>query len=76
MASRFSGNEFAVAKHVAPCFGSANTAIAAIAIAVPTAAPKPGASNGAPPIAAIREARKASSIIVIASGNTGAGERA
>ncbi|MBA3678546.1 MAG: hypothetical protein H0W74_14340 [Sphingosinicella sp.] len=50
--------------------------IGGIAIAVPLAAPKPGASNDAPLIVVTRGARKDSSIIVIASGNIGAGERA
>ncbi len=76
MARRFSANEFAAAKDVTPCSGSANTVIGGIAIAVPLAAPKPGASNDAPLIVVTRGARKDSSIIVIASGNIGAGERA
>ena len=58
------------------CSGSAGTVIADNAIAVPPAAPKPGAGSAAAPTAATSGARKDDSIIATASGNTGAGGRA
>jgi len=56
--------------------GSAGTVIADSAIAVPRAAPKPGAGSVAAPTAATSGARKDGSITATASGNTGAGGRA
>ncbi len=58
------------------CSGSADTAIADNAIAVPLAAPKPVAGSAAAPTAATSGARRDDSIIATASGNTGAGGRA
>jgi hypothetical protein len=54
------------------CSGSANTAIADIAIAVPRAAQKHGEGSDAAPTAATNGARKDGSIIATVSGNTGA----
>jgi hypothetical protein len=53
------------------CSGSAGTATADIAIAVPRAGQKPGAVSGAGPTAATSVARKDGSIIATASGSTG-----
>jgi hypothetical protein len=52
------------------CSGSAGTVIADSAIAVPRAAPKPGAGSVAAPTTVISEAPKGSSIIVTDSADT------
>ena len=71
MARRSFVNELALdATH---CSGSAGTAIADNAIAVPLAGPKPVSGSAAVPTAATSGARKDGSITATGSGNTGSG---
>jgi len=72
MARSFFVSGFASALDATQCSGSAGTAIADSAIAVPPAEAKPGSGSAAAPTAATSEARKGDSIIATASGNTGA----
>jgi hypothetical protein len=71
MARRFFVNGFASTLDATRCSGSAGTAIADSAIAVPSAAMKPGAANAAAPTAGISGAPKGVSIIATVNGNTG-----
>jgi len=71
-AKRFCGKDFALLKAAKQFSSSARTAIADTATAVPNAANKPDASSGDQPTGATKGARKGGSIIVIASGRTGA----
>ena len=71
-AKRFCGKGFALVKAAKRFSSSAHTVIAAIATAVPNAANKPGGSSGGAPTGATNGAPKDGSIIVIASGRTGA----
>ena len=72
MAKQFCGNGFALVKGAKRFSSSARTAMADIATAAPHAANKPAASSDAPPTGATSGAPKGDSIIVIASGRTGA----
>ena len=67
----FSGSGFVAARDARRCSGFVRTAIADSAIAARLAAPKPGASNAAPPTAATSGVRKAGSIIATGNVRTG-----
>ena len=69
-AKRFFFNESVSVSIATPCFLSAPTAIADIAIAVKGAAPTQAASKGGAPMDATSKARKADSTTATASGIT------
>ena len=72
MAKRFCGKSFALVQGATQFSSSALTVIADTAIAASPAANKPAGSSDGPPTGATNGAQNEGSIIVIASGRTGA----